>query len=238
LIETDLIETDLIETDLIETDLIETDLIETDLIETDLIETEAKPQTNIKEVKYKQSIPVNLKLLVWDYWIGLYVGKTKCLCCNMVDIMQGSFECGHIISRSNGGDMSVTNLKPICKTCNSSMNTQNMDDFMKQWNLKIIKPVGIKESDNSINKKKPTKKTPNKENKYICDNDTNEKKMQCECGKTFSCRQNLWRHRNKCNEIPHLNTTMITIDERELNRLKQTIDALTTALILLKQEKK
>ena len=40
-----------------------------------------------------------------------------------------SFNCGHIIAEANGGGIIVSNLKPICQNCNSSMGTKNMDDF-------------------------------------------------------------------------------------------------------------
>ena len=42
-----------------------------------------------------------------------------------------SFNCGHIIVEANDGELIIFNLKPICQNCNSSMGTQNMDDFMK-----------------------------------------------------------------------------------------------------------
>ena len=42
-----------------------------------------------------------------------------------------SFNCGHIVAEANGGDTIVSNLKPICQNCNSSMGTKNMKEFMK-----------------------------------------------------------------------------------------------------------
>ena len=42
-----------------------------------------------------------------------------------------SFNCGHIIAEVNGGETNVSNLRPICQNCNSSMGITNMDDFMK-----------------------------------------------------------------------------------------------------------
>ena len=44
-----------------------------------------------------------------------------------------SFHCGHIIAEVNGGDIIVSNLKPICQNCNSSMGTKNINDFMLQF---------------------------------------------------------------------------------------------------------
>lgn len=71
---------------------------------------------------------------VWDYWVGEDIGKTKCLCCNQIDITQMTFVCGHIISVHKGGNTKVDNMKPICHTCNSSMGTTNMNDFIKTLN--------------------------------------------------------------------------------------------------------
>ena len=79
----------------------------------------------------KKSIPSTMKRLVWNTHIGEEIGKAKCLCCKITDITQLSFNCGHIIAESNGGELIVSNLKPICQNCNSSMGTRNMNDFMR-----------------------------------------------------------------------------------------------------------
>ncbi len=81
--------------------------------------------------KKKKVISATIKKLVWNTNIGEEIGKAKCLCCNSTDITQMSFNCGHIIAEANGGDTIVSNLKPICQNCNSSMGTKNMNDFMK-----------------------------------------------------------------------------------------------------------
>ena len=46
-----------------------------------------------------------------------------------------NFSCGHIIAEANGGELKLDNLKPICGSCNSSMNTCNMNDFIKKYGL-------------------------------------------------------------------------------------------------------
>lgn len=81
--------------------------------------------------KKKKTIPSAIKKLVWNTHIGEDIGKAKCLCCKNTDITQMSFNCGHIIAEANGGEIIVSNLKPICQNCNSSMGTKNMDDFIK-----------------------------------------------------------------------------------------------------------
>ena len=84
-----------------------------------------------KEKPKRKTIPLALKRIVWNKYIGEEIGKTQCLCCKLTDISQMNFSCGHIISDYNGGDISFENLKPICSSCNSSMGTQNMDEFIQ-----------------------------------------------------------------------------------------------------------
>jgi 5-methylcytosine-specific restriction endonuclease McrA len=95
-------------------------------------EKKCKPKTitdgSIK--KKKKSISATVKRLVWNTNIGEDIGKTKCMCCKSTDITQMSFNCGHIIAETNGGETIVSNLKPICQNCNSSMGTKNMNEFM------------------------------------------------------------------------------------------------------------
>jgi 5-methylcytosine-specific restriction endonuclease McrA len=81
--------------------------------------------------KKKKPIPATIKRLVWNTHIGEEFGRSKCLCCKITDITQLSFNCGHIIAESNGGELKVSNLMPICQNCNSSMGTKNMNEFMK-----------------------------------------------------------------------------------------------------------
>ena len=92
------------------------------------------PEIKQKEIKpktKKKSISSTIKKLVWNTNIGEDIGKAKCLCCKSTDITQLSFNCGHIIAEANGGDTIVSNLRPICQNCNSSMGTKNMNDFME-----------------------------------------------------------------------------------------------------------
>lgn len=101
--------------------------------------TDVKKNEKIKDIitddndkkKKKKPISATIKRLVWNTNIGEDVGKSKCMCCNSTDISQMSFNCGHIVAEANGGDTIVSNLKPICQNCNSSMGIKNMDEFMK-----------------------------------------------------------------------------------------------------------
>ena len=105
--------------------------IRNEVIHTVVTQKEQKKEKNIT----KQSIPLALKRNVWNKHIGENIGKHLCLCCKLTDITQMNFSCGHIISEHNGGELKLNNLKPICVSCNSSMGTNNMDEFIQDCGL-------------------------------------------------------------------------------------------------------
>lgn len=88
-----------------------------------------------KVSKRKKTIPKNIKNMVWDRYFGENVGKHLCFCCNKNWIRQNSFEAGHFIAESKGGETNVENLRPICKECNGSMGSKDMGEFMKEFGL-------------------------------------------------------------------------------------------------------
>ena len=93
-----------------------------------------KCQKKIQKIKNKKAkIPHALKTQVWNEWIGKEKGSALCLCCEVNEISQMNFACGHIIAESNGGELITSNLKPVCTSCNSSMGTNNMDSFKKKY---------------------------------------------------------------------------------------------------------
>ncbi len=83
----------------------------------------------------KKYIPLPVKRNVWNKWVGKALGTSLCLCCKLTEIDKMSFHCGHVIAEKNGGEISTNNLRPICQSCNSSMGTQNMDEFIKKYKL-------------------------------------------------------------------------------------------------------
>ena len=85
----------------------------------------------------KQPPSLELKKQCWDYWIGENIGKTNCLCCQKNPIYQMSFTAGHILAHVNGGPNAKENLRPICQSCNNTMGTKHMDDYMKLNNLQL-----------------------------------------------------------------------------------------------------
>lgn len=85
--------------------------------------------------KKKEAIPHRIKRLVWYKYIGQKYGNGKCQCCGVTEITQLEFHCGHVKSEKCGGKMTVENMRPICSSCNLSMGTKNMNDFIKEHGL-------------------------------------------------------------------------------------------------------
>jgi len=56
-------------------------------------------------------------------------GDVLCPCCEINPINQGCFETGHIVSFKYGGSDEISNLRPVCSTCNKSMGIMNMDEY-------------------------------------------------------------------------------------------------------------
>jgi myosin heavy subunit len=95
-------------------------------------------QEEDKNIKYKkQSIPKSIKKIVWDMYIGHDIIKHRCLCCKRVIIDNTNFHCGHVISEKDGGTLETGNLRPICASCNLSMGSENMIDYVKKYGLFI-----------------------------------------------------------------------------------------------------
>jgi len=82
--------------------------------------------------KRKERIPAAVKRVVWDTYIGKEKGMSLCVCCKNMLISQMSFHCGHVISEYYGGTIEISNLRPICQNCNSSMGKRPMGEFIKQ----------------------------------------------------------------------------------------------------------
>lgn len=110
-----------------------------ELEEKRLKELEEKQLEELKKIekKKKQSIPKQIRTIIWNLYIGDDMIKHKCLCCKKVTITNTSFEVGHVISEHDGGTHEINNLRPICSACNKSMGTMNMRDYVIKYGLLI-----------------------------------------------------------------------------------------------------
>jgi hypothetical protein len=81
----------------------------------------------------RKKIPIHIKTLVWNEYIGHNVNDNKCMCCKKEKINVRNFHCGHVIADSKGGDLTIKNLRPICAPCNQAMGTMSMNEFTKTF---------------------------------------------------------------------------------------------------------
>ena len=94
--------------------------------------------SKIKPSNYKKkSIPKSIKINIWNTYIGDDIMKHKCFCCKRTTIKINDFEAGHILSEFNGGTNEISNFRPICRSCNLSMGTTHMEEYIKKYGLYI-----------------------------------------------------------------------------------------------------
>jgi DNA uptake protein ComE-like DNA-binding protein len=87
--------------------------------------------TNLENITNNSKITAALRNMVWKKYASKDKIYAKCYCCKTNEISMDNFNCGHIKSKHNNGDTTLENLRPICSSCNSSMGTKNMHEFMK-----------------------------------------------------------------------------------------------------------
>ena len=85
-----------------------------------------------KKTTRRKTIPKPLKNSVWDEYIGNNRGTGECQVCEK-QIDSKDFECGHIVSVKEGGATNVSNMVPICGTCNKSMGTMDLHQFKDSY---------------------------------------------------------------------------------------------------------
>ena len=97
-------------------------------------ETDAAAAAAEAELKKRKSkIPKNVKINVWNTHIDPNIQRHKCLCCKKSIISITEFHVGHVISENAGGTLEINNLRPICASCNYSMGTANMIDYIVKY---------------------------------------------------------------------------------------------------------
>ena len=89
------------------------------------------------KIKKKKVIPKNVKINIWNTYIDSNIQRHKCLCCKKSIISITEFHVGHVISEHNGGTLEINNLRPICSSCNYSMGTNNMVDYVVKYGYYI-----------------------------------------------------------------------------------------------------
>ena len=85
-----------------------------------------------RKTKRKTTIPKPMKRLAWLKYQG-NVGSGKCYSCARI-IYMDDHQAGHVVSEFHGGEVTIENLRPICKPCNTSCGTENLNSFKGRIN--------------------------------------------------------------------------------------------------------
>lgn len=80
----------------------------------------------------RKIIPKAIRDKVWRDAFDTLDGE--CYCCRS-PIQVENWEAGHVIADAKGGLPTLDNLRPICRGCNRSMGTRNMDEFITEYNF-------------------------------------------------------------------------------------------------------
>jgi len=77
--------------------------------------------------------------LVWTTYHGDNE-FAECPCCaELIHRNEDGFHVGHIIAHNKGGSDDIDNLRPVCRTCNLAMQTQDMRQFARNiYNRNIL----------------------------------------------------------------------------------------------------
>tara|TARA_R100000750_G_C2338709_1_gene93232 strand:+ start:321 stop:1391 length:1071 start_codon:yes stop_codon:yes gene_type:complete len=85
--------------------------------------------------KSRKTIPKAIKNQLWRKHFGNSM-KGRCVCCqNEIDALEG-WEAGHVEAVANGGSDHIDNLRPVCSTCNKSMSTMNLNEYIRRYHSK------------------------------------------------------------------------------------------------------
>ena len=88
--------------------------------------------TNTNNTKNNNTrVPKPLRKQVWLKRNGNVI-EGKCYVC-IGAISYDTFESGHVKAASTGGETTLQNLEPICKTCNNDMGIEDLEQFKKVW---------------------------------------------------------------------------------------------------------
>src|SRR5207248_595719 len=94
----------------------------------------------------RSKLPAALRNATWNEYVGPQMGQAMCFCCGCEPILRSNYECGHVVARAKGGPDILSNLRPVCSTCNTSMGTRNMIEFAKECGF--IKTLVSEEDEN------------------------------------------------------------------------------------------
>lgn len=97
-----------------------------------LSESKNNNEQKIERKTVRRTIPKSVKDSVWNSNIGQDKPYGNCFICGKPIHIQ-DFDVGHNKAVTKGGTDNISNLKPICRTCNTSMGTMSIEAYKKRY---------------------------------------------------------------------------------------------------------
>jgi hypothetical protein len=91
-----------------------------------------KHLTTKPTIHKRKQIPKMIRSRVWHIYHKDSI-KGECYCCKRELDAFDAWHAGHIVPHANGGADIPSNLRPVCASCNTSMGTENMDEFKERY---------------------------------------------------------------------------------------------------------
>ena len=113
------------------------------------------PKKSTVKTKTRKSVPKALRMKLWTNTFGETFNGSCYVCNTTLNIT--NFEAGHIVAQSNGGKTTIDNLKVVCKLCNKSCGSDNLNDFKTNMisksnqSLQIAETFEMKQTNNISN---------------------------------------------------------------------------------------
>ena len=102
----------------------------------------------------RRPIDKNTRNAVWLKYLGNKV-EGKCYCCKIRTIHITDFQVGHNKAVAKGGKDNISNLRPICGSCNRGMKTMSIEQYKKKYFGK----KSVTKSAKNSSKKRVSKRT-------------------------------------------------------------------------------
>jgi len=91
----------------------------------------------VQQKKKLKQIPSAVRFNLWNTTFGERCAFGPCHCCRREVTLQ-NFEAGHVVAKSQGGSDQISNLRVICRPCNRSMGSMNMDAYIEAYHNHTI----------------------------------------------------------------------------------------------------
>jgi 5-methylcytosine-specific restriction endonuclease McrA len=79
----------------------------------------------------RTACPKSVKEALWRKHFGDQLNGECYVCSNKIAFT--NFEVGHNKPVVNGGEWTLSNLRPLCRSCNRSMGTETVEDYKKKY---------------------------------------------------------------------------------------------------------